>query len=163
MGWGGWDGQLGRAAQDLCEPNFSCVAAAEVFVSKNCRRLRLNFNTGLFASLAGGLGSAGISGAAGGLPVAAGGLPVAAGGLPAAAVGILRAAAGLLAAASGFADPDVAVDFTDFAMNKTYNSQALARLDCKIMKLLLAASQTLQHCQKRSKHDVNHCLECFHD
>ena len=98
--------------------------------------LRLSFNTGSVASFVG------IAVAAGGLAVAAGGLPVAAGRLPVAAVGLLCAAAGLLAAANGFADPDVAVDFTDVAMNKTYNSQAFARLDCNIMKLLLAASQT---------------------
>ena len=75
--------------------------------------------------------------------------------------GLLAAAAGLLAAANGFADSDVAVDLADFAMNKTYNFQAFARLDCKIMKLLLDASQTLQHCQKCGKHDMNHCLKCF--
>ena len=97
--------------------------------------LRLSFNTGSVASFVG------LAVAAGGLAVAAGGLPVAAGRLPVAAVGLLCAAAGLLAA-NGFADPDVAVDFTDVAMNKTYNSQAFARLDCNIMKLLLAASQT---------------------
>ena len=138
-----------------------------VLSSKNCRMLRLNFITGSFASWSGFLGSVGlphVTLAAGGLPVAAGGLPVAAVGLLRAAAGLLAAAAGLLAAANGFADSDVAVhsvDLADFAMNKTYNFQAFARLDCKIMKLLLAASQTLQHSQKCGKHDMNHCLKCF--